>query len=223
MVSFFFFLVSFVSRRSLFLKEFAKGLELFGLATAVKRNVDLCKKLFVNDTDANNVDAHYVVSVMKPLYSPEGTSRRVTEEGVIDNFQDLLMQMEDENMTGYSEIMAWNQEDNLQDEDQHEAQQSEAEDTCSPAQFHSAMLTPAGVLGWLTGQRHRPINGDELAITVMFDHDCLQRNPKHGICFPVVSACGRVVTLPVNHMATPEDFKSVFTLAYCKSQAFGLR
>ena len=90
-------------------------------------------------------------------------------------------------------------------------------------EWNNAMLTPAGVLGWLTGQRHRPINGDELAITVMFDHDCLQRNPKHGICFPVVSACGRVVTLPVNHMATPEDFKSVFTLAYCKSQAFGLR
>ena len=51
-------------------------------------------------------------------------------------------------------------------------------------------LTPAGVMGWLTGQKHKPISGEQISITVKFDHDCLIRNPKHQICFPVVGARG---------------------------------
>ena len=51
-----------------------------------------------------------------------------------------------------------------------------------------------GVLGWLTGQRHRPIDGDPLTIIVNFDHDCLDRNPQHTICFPRVAACVTWVT-----------------------------
>lgn len=42
------------------------------------------------------------------------------------------------------------------------------------------MLTLVGVFGWLTGQQHRPVNGDDLAITVLFDHICVQRNQVHG-------------------------------------------
>ena len=214
-------MVSLVSRRSLYLKEFGKGLELFGLASAIKGNVDQCKKLFVDDTNVNIVDANYLVSVLKPLYLQEGTSKRIIEEGVIDNFQDLLMRMEDENMTGHSEMMAWNHEDKLQDEEPCETHHSDKEESLE--HFHSAELTPSGVLGWLTGQQHRPVNGDNLAITVMFDHDCVQKNPKHSVCFPVVSACSRLVTLPVNHMRDPEDFTRIFLLAYCKGQAFGRR
>ena len=86
-------MVSLLSRRALFLKEFGKGLELFGLASLVQGNADLCKSLFVKDTKANIVDANYIVSVLKPMYSQEGTSRRITEEAVIDNFQDFLMRM----------------------------------------------------------------------------------------------------------------------------------
>ena len=216
-------MVSLLSRRSLYLKEFGKGLELFGLASTMRGNVDLCKKLFVNDTNVNIVDANYLVTMLKPLYSQEGTSKRIIEEGVMDNFQDLLMKMEDENMIGHSEMMAWNYQDKLQDEELHVTNQSEAEDSPaeeSPGHFHSAVLTPSGVLGWFTGQKHRPVNGDDLAITVVFDHDCLQRNPKHSVCFPVVSACSRVVTLPVDHMKDPEDFTRIFLLAYCKGQAF---
>lgn len=174
-------MVSLVSRRSLFLKEFGKGIELFGLESLVKGNADLCKPLFVKNSNANIVDANYIVSVLKPIYSQEGSSRRKIEEAVIDNFQDLLMRFEDENLTGYSEMLAWNNEDKLQEREPTETNQLEAEER--PGNFQSAVLNPPGVLGWLTGQQHKPVNGDDLSITVMFDHDCTQRNPLHTM-FP---------------------------------------
>ena len=96
----------------MFLKEFGKGFELFGLASLVKGNTDLCKLLLMKDSKANIVDANYIVSVLKPMYSQEGTSKRITEGAVIDNFQDFLMRLEDENMIGYSEMLAWNGEEN---------------------------------------------------------------------------------------------------------------
>lgn len=105
-------MVSLLSRRALFLKEFGKGLELFGLASLVRGNAGLCKSRFVKDSKANIVDANYIVSVLKHIYSQEGTSRRIN---FIDNFQDFLMRLEDENMIGYSEMLAWNAEDKLQD------------------------------------------------------------------------------------------------------------
>lgn len=40
-------MVSLLIRRVLFLKEFGKGLELFGVASLLKENADLCKPLFV--------------------------------------------------------------------------------------------------------------------------------------------------------------------------------
>lgn len=118
-------------------------------------------------------------------------------------------------------MLAWNNKDKLQEREPTETNQSEADEL--PGNFQSAVLNPPGVLGWLTGQQHKPVNGDDLSITVMFDHDCAQRNPRHTICFPVVSACGRTVTFPVKHMEVPEDFTRVFLLAYCKGQAFGRR
>ena len=90
-------------------------------------------------------------------------------------------------MSGYKEALAWN----------HDAADNDVED-----HFQAADLTPAGVLGWLT-------------VGVMFDHDCLARNPSHTICFPLVRACGREITFPVNHMKSSEDFRNVFLLAYC--------
>ena len=131
-------MVSLFSRRALFLKEFGKGLELFALAGLVKGNADLCKPLFVNDTKANIVDANYIVSVLKPFYSQEGTSRRITEQAVIDNFQDFLMRLEDENISGYSEMLALNAEDKLQDREPPETHQSEAEESQENFSFCSA-------------------------------------------------------------------------------------
>ena len=214
-------MVSLVSRRLFFLNEFKQGLKLFGLASAVMSNADLCRSLFVMDLSHITVDANYLVSLLKPLYSPEGTSRRTAEETLIDNFQDFLIGLEDEKVTGYSEMIAWSSHDHLQEEEPHQEHPLNQSVEENPQFFQSAELTPSGVLGWLTGQRHRPVNGEDLAITVMFNHDCFQDNPNHNVCFPVVSACAKVVTLPVNHMKESEDFTRIFLLAYCKGQAFG--
>ena len=87
--------------------------------------------------------------------------------------------------------------------------------------FQAADLTPAGVMEWLTGQKHKPLNGETIAIQVKFDHNCLVRNPKHTRCFPQVGACGKVLTLPVTHMKTAEEFNATFLLALSKGQSFG--
>lgn len=62
-------MVSFFSRRVLFLKEFGKGFEFFGLAGLVKGNVDFCKSFFVKDFKINIVDVNYIVLVLKFMYS----------------------------------------------------------------------------------------------------------------------------------------------------------
>ena len=75
-------------------------------------------------------------------------------------------------------------------------------------------------MAWLTGMKHKPINEEKPAITVTFDHECQTRKPKHSICFPVVSACGKTLTFPVVNINTSEKFREIFTLAYCKGQSF---
>ena len=148
-------------------------------------------------------------------YSEEGSSRHPVEETLLDNFQDLLMTLEDERVTGYEEVLAW-------DEGEDSAGNLE-ENTDERDEYQISDLTPAGVLGWLTGQRHVPVNGEKLKITVNFDHECMVRNETHKVCFPIVGACGRVITFPVAHMKDSEDFKRIFLLAYCKGQAFAKR
>ena len=74
---------------------------------------------------------------------------------------------------------------------------------------------------WLTGQKHKPLNGELIAIQVKFDHNCLMRNPKHTRCFPQVGAYGKVLTLPVTHMKIAEEFNATFLLALSKGQSFG--
>ena len=122
-------------------------------------------------------------------------------------------------MTGYTKMIAWSSHDYLQDEEPHQ----EGPVNQSVEEQISTELTPSSVLGWLTGQRHRPVNGDHPAITVMFNHDCFERNPDHSVCFPVISACAKAVTISGNHMKESEDFTCTFLLAYCKGQAFGWR
>ena len=76
---------------------------------------------------------------------------------------------------------------------------------------------------WVTGQSHKLVNGEKITVTVEFDHDCLERTPQHSICFPTVNACGKVITIPVAHMNSTENFKKVFFTAYCKGQVFSRR
>ena len=208
-------MVSLVNRRRLYLCEFMKGMELYGLAELIRRNPESCKPLFVQATD-ESVDANYVFSLMKPKYSPEGSSRKRVEESVMDHFQDFLLSLEDEKrISGYKEAIAWNYDEEDGNESGRKSTIEEPKEL-----FQTADATVPGVLGWQTGQRHKPLDGTTLTITVDFDHDCLGRNPSHTICFPRVRACGKELTLPVRHMTDTEEFHRVFLLAYCKGQAF---
>jgi hypothetical protein len=76
-------------------------------------------------------------------------------------------------------------------------------------------------MGWLTDQRHRDI-AKKIAIHFKFDHDCMQRNPRHRLCFPYVGACGREISFPVLHMSSADAFKDNFLIAFCKGQAFSM-
>ena len=76
-------------------------------------------------------------------------------------------------------------------------------------------------MGWLTGLQHKPISGKRFNIPIYFDHDCLQNKPEHSVCFPVVSACAKSITFPVQLLQNVESFRELFILAYCKRQAFG--
>ncbi|CAB4017908.1 Hypothetical predicted protein [Paramuricea clavata] len=135
---------------------------------------------------------------------------------MVDHFQDLLISLEDdEQVTGYTEALAWN-------DGQDSIANTEGNDK-ETGSYQSPDLTLAGALGWLTGQKHVPINEDNLKIHVDFDHDCMTRNNLHTVCFPVVGACVRNVTLPVEHMKTSDDFKRVFLIAFSKGQSFGNR
>jgi len=77
------------------------------------------------------------------------------------------------------EALAWKEKNDITDENGIlEAEEYQALDG-----------SPAGVLGWLTGQKHRPVNGEQLTVMEYFDHDCKEREPKHTICFPEDGVC----------------------------------
>lgn len=217
--------VSLLSKRIICLKEFGRGMNLYGLTDIIRNYPQVTRSLFVRGQD-NEVDADYLVSLLKAELSEEGSNRRVVEEAMMDYFQDFLMGTEDERVTGYTEALVWasnkcgnnNESDGSVDDEGDEGSCVSMRDG-----FITPDITPAGVLGWLTGAKHREISSADLSIMVKFDHDCLTRNPKHSLCFPVVGACGRTIIFPVMHMNTQESFKEVFLLGFSKSQAFGMR
>ena len=143
-------------------------------------------------------DADYLFSVMWPVYSEQGSSRKCIEMKMMDHFQDTLNAFEDEHMTGYLTAIAWR---DFKDDSEDSEKEDEEKGKANPESFENPSLSIPGVMGWLTGVQHKPINREKLRITVSFDHECLQRNPKNTICFPQVSACARRVTFPVAHIA----------------------
>eukprot|EP00794_Sanderia_malayensis_P016405 gene16405-18042_t len=178
------------------------------IIATIKDHPDLLKKLFVLQRDADKVDSMYLASVLSPVFSSQDPAKLHKEEIVLDNLQDCIFNFEDNLVSGYSEPLAYKDED-------PDAQ------TESEEKFHNAKLTPAGVLGWLTGQQQKPLNGESLQITVRFDHDCMERNPQHRVCFPVVKACSREIIIPVAHMLDKESFDKNFIIAFCKGNTFG--
>ena len=122
----------------------------------------------------------------------------------MDHMQDLLISFEDKKITGISAAIAWRDDDD------------EVVETSATCNTDNEV---AGVLGWLTGQKHKQAYGEKPTITVHFDHEYLKRNPKHTICYPLVGACGRDLTLPVAHMQTKEQFENIFVTGFCMGQA----
>ena len=206
--------VRFVSDRMLYMQEFKKGLDIYGLGDLIQRNPDVCRPFFVKDFKKDLVpDADYLFSLMEPIFSEEGSTKRVIEESIMDYIQDLLIALEDTSVSGYSAPVAWNY-----DESQNHPS-TPAED--AEGLFETADMSVGGVMGWLTGQRHKHVSTKEKpTITINFDHECLLRNPNHKICFPLIGACGRELTIPVVHMSKAENFKELFVMAYCKGQSF---
>lgn len=100
-------LVSIWHKRVLCLKEFRQGMDLYGLASILSHSPDACKPLFVKG-HISDVDANYLAGALNPQYSPEGSSKRLVEEKVVDHFQDFLLSLEDENITGHSAPIGWN-------------------------------------------------------------------------------------------------------------------
>jgi hypothetical protein len=117
-------------------------------------------------------------------------------------------------VTGYTEALAWKGKGAKQDDDDDGP-------TSSPDRFNTPDMTPAAVMGWLTGQRHRDLV-EKKPIYVRFDHECMERNPRHKLCFPHVGACGREITFPVVHMSSSDSFNDVFLTVFCKGQAFSM-
>ena len=210
--------VSFVNRRYLYMSEFKIGLNSYGLGDLISSHPDICKAFFLAEFHAETIpDGDYLFSLLKPKYSPESTSKRVIEESMMDHLQDLLISFEDQEIPTTAAAIAGRDggDDDTVDGEESQNTRGTAEET-----FEEADLSVAGIMGWLTGQKHKPMFEGKPMITVHFDHECLLRNPSHTVCFPLVGACGKDLTLPVVHMKSKEEFKNIFVTAVCNGQEF---
>ncbi|KAF3851759.1 hypothetical protein F7725_005114 [Dissostichus mawsoni] len=78
-------------------------------------------------------------------------------------------------------------------------------------------ITPATFLQWITGQGHVPLLPSEkkdFAVVIQFNHDCSADFGPHSVCYPVVTACAKTITLPVRHMRPYEKLKNILTEAF---------
>jgi hypothetical protein len=202
--------ISIVVKRLVYLKEFMHGLNSYGLESVLQTQANACKVLFVQGGD-DPVDANYLFSIMNPEFAEAGSTRKEIEESMMDFLQDFLFGLEDKpDVSGYAETLVTCEDDST----------STADEVQDEEQLIFPDCTSAGVMGWLTGQKHKPLNGEPLMITVKFNHDCYLDNPDHRICYPIIRACSKEISLPVAHMKTPEAFNEVFMLAVSKGQTF---
>ena len=185
---------------------------MLGFGLIFKSNSELLKPIFIGQVE--EVDSNFLVASIKATFSELRTNRRNIEEMIIDYLQDTIISLEDEEVAEETEQLAY-----LQTNDR-DCGFGEGESYSDVIDRVKPEMLAAGVFQWLTGQRHKPVNGEKITVTVEFDHDCLERNPQHSICFLTVGACGRVITIPVAHMNSTENFKKDFFTAYCKGQVF---
>ena len=87
---------SLVSRRQLYMKQFMKGLDSYGLEDIIKQNPKVSEAMFVIGRAAFTLpDANYLFSLMVPTYSEKGSTKQALEVKVMDHLQDLLIKIED--------------------------------------------------------------------------------------------------------------------------------
>ena len=126
---------------------------------------------------------------------------------MMDDFQDLLHRVEDGMIVPKTSVTAWNHPTDVTDKPEECIQQSE--------------VSIASILGWFTGQRHRAHGPwQDLSIKVIFDHECKIRNQVHTVCYPVIHACSREVTLPVQHMSSAVEFEQIFMTGFTHGYCF---
>ena len=188
---------------------------MLGFGLIFKSNSELLKPIFIGQVE--EVDSNFLVASIKATFSELRTNRRNIEEMIIDYLQDTIISLEDEEVAEETEQLAY-----LQTNDR-DCGFGESESYSDVIGWVKPEMSAAGVFQWLTGQCHKPVNGEKITVTVEFDHDCLERNPQHSLCFQTVDACGRVITIPVAHMNSTENFKKGFFTAYCKGQVFSRR
>jgi hypothetical protein len=144
---------------------------------------------------------------MVPNYSEVGSTRRCTEKKVMDYLQDSLIAFEEENLVGPSYAVTWDDKESM--EILNDSCHGGGSDKKIQDEFETPVVNKPGLMSWLTGLQHVPINGGKPNIAVYFDHDCLIRNPNHSLCFPLAGECARTLTIPVAHMRDLAKFKEV--------------
>ena len=145
--------------------------------------------------------------------------RRNVEEVVMDSFQDLLVKVEDGSCSfPYKEAISCNE---FVDEDSHKTSEvsTNESNTTIHVECETAEVRIPGLMQWLTGQKHVPLGHETFIINVYFDQECMESNPGHRLCFPVVGACAKEITIPVEHTKTFVEFEEVFLLAFGTGQA----
>ena len=93
----------------LYLGQFMKGLELYGLAEMLKQKPEAFKQYFVMG-QGEPVNANFLFSLEEPRFSVGGSTRKEIEENMMDYFQDFLNLLEDndDKVSGYCEAVSWN-------------------------------------------------------------------------------------------------------------------
>lgn len=103
--------------------------------SVLENNSDLCKELFLINQD--EVDANYVVSLLRPQFSEKGMSKRAADETVFDHHHDFILTSGDTTVTGYTEERA-NDHQDTEDMASGEHKLEGSQD-----QFQSADISPS--------------------------------------------------------------------------------
>ena len=173
------------------------------LLDSVRKDVTANTNTIVERNYTGKIDDEHIDDILQSIVVSIVTKRLVYLNEFMEGLDSYGLKFRYSNISGYAEAVV------VPDNDD-EGMETSAEPMLFPD------CTPAGVMGWLTGQKHKPLDGQPLKITVRLDHDCLATNPNHHICFPVVGSCAKGITLPVAHMKTAEEFNEVFMIAVSK-------